>query len=35
MRSCMKAFSLQLSQVADCVKPKENTDQHMTYADAI
>ena len=35
MRSCMKAFSLQLSQVVDFVKPKENTDQHMTYADAI
>ena len=29
MRSCMKAFSLQLSQVVDCVKPK------VTYADAI
>ena len=35
MRSCMKAFSLQLSQVVDCVKPKVNTDQHMTYADSI
>ena len=35
MRSCMKAFSLQQSQVVDCVKRKVNNDQHMTYADAI